>query len=46
MMTEKSCKDCIYSIKIKLNYFCKHKKDIIAITNIYDVCKKYKLKKQ
>ena len=41
MLKNKNCKDCINSIKIELNYFCKHKKDLIAITNIYDICKKY-----
>ena len=44
MLKNKNCKDCINSIKIELNYFCKHKRDMIAITNIYDICKKYKLK--
>lgn len=45
-MIKKNCKDCIYCLEIKSSYFCKHKKDIIAIANINNICKKYKLKKR
>lgn len=46
MMIKKNCKDCIYCLEIKSSYFCKHKKDIIAIANINNICKKYKLNKK